>query len=108
MHGCRAHVVLREANMTATATHETATPKTTTDKTTLIVVAPISFDEYAAELAALFPPDVVAFLVDLFRHVLDGHNAHVSDGVERALGRRARDFADYARAAAAASGVWNG
>jgi hypothetical protein len=31
----------------------------------------------------------------------------VTDGVERALGRPPRDFADYARRAAA-TGVWNG
>jgi hypothetical protein len=37
---------------------------------------------------------------------LDGRNAHVADGSQRALGRQPRDFADYARDAAA-SGVWN-
>jgi uncharacterized protein YbjT (DUF2867 family) len=41
----------------------------------------------------------------LFETILDGRNAYVSDGVQRALGREPRDFADYARAAAA-SGVW--
>ncbi|MFD9061910.1 hypothetical protein ACFVZ3_10350 [Kitasatospora purpeofusca] len=43
---------------------------------------------------------------DLFSMVLDGRNAHLADGVQRALGRPPRDFADYARTAAA-SGVWN-
>ena len=37
--------------------------------------------------------------------VLDGRNASLSDGVQRALGREPRDFADYARDAAAA-GAW--
>jgi LuxR family transcriptional regulator, maltose regulon positive regulatory protein len=43
----------------------------------------------------------------LAEEVLDGRNAYLSDGVQRALGRAPRDFADYARAAAA-TGVWNG
>ena len=37
--------------------------------------------------------------------VLDGRNAHVADGVPRALGREPRDFSDSARDAAA-TGVW--
>jgi len=41
----------------------------------------------------------------LFREVLDGRNEWVADGVSRALGRPARDFADYARKVAA-SGAW--
>ena len=45
-------------------------------------------------------------LTDVFTEVLDGHNAYLADGVQRALGRKPRDFADYARDAAA-SGVWN-
>jgi uncharacterized protein YbjT (DUF2867 family) len=44
-------------------------------------------------------------LVDLFSEVLDGRNSAVTDGVERALGRPARDFADVV-AAAAAAGAW--
>jgi hypothetical protein len=37
----------------------------------------------------------------LFTTVLDGRNAHPADGVERALDREPRDFADYARDTAA-------
>ena len=44
------------------------------------------------------PADVVALLSYLFTEVLDGRNAHVTDGVQRALGRAPRDFRDYARA----------
>jgi len=43
----------------------------------------------------------------LFTEVLDGRNAHLADGVQRALGREPKDFADFARDAAAA-GAWNG
>ncbi|HEU4348728.1 MAG TPA: NmrA family transcriptional regulator [Actinoplanes sp.] len=42
---------------------------------------------------------------DLFAGILDGRNAEPADGVRQALGRPARDFADYAREAAA-TGVW--
>jgi hypothetical protein len=42
----------------------------------------------------------------LFTEVLDGRNAHVTDGVWRALGREPRDFSEFARDAAA-TGVWN-
>jgi hypothetical protein len=42
----------------------------------------------------------------VFTEVLDGRNAHLADGVQRALGRPPRDFADYARDAAA-TGIWD-
>ncbi|SMQ63472.1 Uncharacterized conserved protein YbjT, contains NAD(P)-binding and DUF2867 domains [Altererythrobacter xiamenensis] len=47
------------------------------------------------------PHDVVWMLDYLFSTVLDGRNAHLTDGIERALGRPPRDFADYARSVAA-------
>jgi hypothetical protein len=43
-------------------------------------------------------------LIYLFTNVLDGRNAHVTDGVQRALGRQPNDFANYARATSA---TWN-
>jgi uncharacterized protein YbjT (DUF2867 family) len=66
---------------------------------------PVSSAEYATALAAFLPPEHVTLLIDLFRHVLDGHNAHLSDGVERVLGRPARDFREFAREAAM-TGRW--
>ncbi|NBB87401.1 MAG: NAD(P)H-binding protein [Bacteroidetes bacterium] len=51
------------------------------------------------------PKDVVWMLDYLFSTVLDGRNAHLTDGIQRALGRPPKDFADYARNVAA-SGVW--
>ena len=42
----------------------------------------------------------------LFGEVLDGRNAYLADGVQQALGRAPRDFADFARDAAAA-GAWS-
>jgi uncharacterized protein YbjT (DUF2867 family) len=67
---------------------------------------PVSLEEYATLLTDnQVPADVVKMLTDVFAEVLDGHNAYLADGVQRALGRPARDFSDYARDAAA-SGVW--
>jgi len=51
------------------------------------------------------PADVVKMLTDVFTEVLDGHNAYLTEGVQRALGRSPRDFADYARRTAG-TGVW--
>ncbi|MCC1496101.1 NAD(P)H-binding protein [Alcanivorax sp. 1008] len=51
------------------------------------------------------PKDVVWMLDYLFATVLDGRNAHLTNGVEQALGRPAKDFADYARETAA-TGLW--
>jgi uncharacterized protein YbjT (DUF2867 family) len=68
---------------------------------------PISIEDYAAAAAQQrVPGDVIDLLTYLFTEVLDGRNAHLADGVQRALGREPRDFGDYARDAAA-TGVWN-
>jgi uncharacterized protein YbjT (DUF2867 family) len=68
---------------------------------------PISHEEYRSALeAAQLPPDLVALISYLFTEVLDGRNASVADGVERALRRAPRDFADYV-AKTAATWVWN-
>jgi uncharacterized protein YbjT (DUF2867 family) len=66
----------------------------------------ISFGDFAdGSRAAGVPDDVIELLEELFTVVLDGRNSQMMHGVEEALGRPARDFADYARAAAA-TGVW--
>jgi uncharacterized protein YbjT (DUF2867 family) len=68
---------------------------------------PVPLDAFAADLAGqAYPQDVVDLLAYLFGEVLDGRNAHLTDGVERALGRTPRDFRDYARKTAA-TGVWH-
>jgi uncharacterized protein YbjT (DUF2867 family) len=70
--------------------------------------APVSIDDFAAFAAQQgVPSEVIDLLRYLFGEVLDGRNAHVVDGVQRALGREPRDFREYARDAAA-TGVWNG
>jgi uncharacterized protein YbjT (DUF2867 family) len=68
---------------------------------------PITSAEYAEAAArAGVPPEEIEPLTDLFIRVLDGHNAYLSDDVERVLGRRPRDFADYAHDTAA-TGIWS-
>jgi uncharacterized protein YbjT (DUF2867 family) len=73
-----------------------------------IAFVPVTIDEYTSALSEHeFPEEYVSLLAYLFTEVLDGRNAHVTDGVERALGRPPRDFRDFARRAAAA-GAWSG
>jgi uncharacterized protein YbjT (DUF2867 family) len=63
---------------------------------------PVTFVDYGNLLRANGQPRA---LVEVFRTILDGRNAEATDGVQRALGREPRDFADYARQTAA-TGVW--
>jgi uncharacterized protein YbjT (DUF2867 family) len=68
---------------------------------------PLSIEDFAAAAAAQgVPSEVVEGLSAIFGEVLDGRNARLADGVQRALGREPRDFSDYARAAAA-TGIWD-
>lgn len=64
----------------------------------------VTNEAFLAGLETLhLPPDLVWLLNELFTVVLDGRNESVADGVRRALGREPRDFAEYARDAAAAN-----
>jgi uncharacterized protein YbjT (DUF2867 family) len=62
---------------------------------------PIHYARVGPGRAASLPDTEAAFLCDR----IDGRNAHLADGVWRALQREPRDFADFSRAAAA-GGVW--
>ena len=67
---------------------------------------PVTMAEYTTMLAEQrVPLDIAALLTYLFTEVLDGRNAHPTDGVQRALGRPARSFRDYALRTAG-TGVW--
>ena len=67
----------------------------------------VPHDGFITELERSGAPKEVVWMLDyLFSTVLDGRNASVADGVERALGRKPRDFAVFARSVAA-SGVWS-
>ena len=66
----------------------------------------VPLEAYVAGMKAAGLPDGVIWLVNyLFTTVMDGRNAQVADGVQRALGRAPRSFTTYAQAAAA-SGAW--
>lgn len=67
---------------------------------------PISLAEFHAAMTEIGG----AFIADVFTHVceeaLDGRNEWLGDGVQRALGRAPRDFAQFA-ADAAKAGAWH-
>jgi len=69
---------------------------------------PVMIGQFAAAMREQsLPGDVVSLMTYLFTEVLDGRNARLADGVQRALGRGPRDFGDYARRTAA-TGIWDG
>ncbi|MBV7243341.1 MULTISPECIES: NmrA family NAD(P)-binding protein [unclassified Streptomyces] len=68
-----------------------------------ITYIPVTVDDYRAALRELGEPEEFA---DLFTLIVDGRNASVVHGVREALGREPKDFADYAKEAAA-GGAWN-
>ena len=67
----------------------------------------IPHEAFVSGIAETDLPEDIAWLLNyLFDTVLDGRNAWLGDGVQKALGREPRDFADFCRASAK-SGVWN-
>jgi uncharacterized protein YbjT (DUF2867 family) len=66
-------------------------------------IPPADFAAGLAEVGVLGPE--IDLMLYLFETVLDGQNEVPQDGVQRILGRPPRDFADFARDAAA-RGVW--
>jgi uncharacterized protein YbjT (DUF2867 family) len=61
---------------------------------------PITFEDFHANVAASGGEFIADVFTAIARETLDGRNAHTVDGVERALGRKPRDFADFAAAVA--------
>jgi uncharacterized protein YbjT (DUF2867 family) len=70
-----------------------------------VTYVPISFEDFHSEIARANGEMIADVITDIARETLDGRNARLSDGVQRALGRMPRDFADFATQAAA-SGRW--
>ncbi|NTJ64721.1 NmrA family NAD(P)-binding protein [Agrobacterium rhizogenes] len=67
----------------------------------------VPVDAFIAEMTAYgLPQETTDLLHELFTQVLDGRNSPVMDGVRQILGRRAKDFSDYARETAA-TGIWS-
>ncbi|MCP3995834.1 MAG: NmrA family NAD(P)-binding protein [bacterium] len=68
---------------------------------------PVTAAEHAEGLIASgFPAEEAMPIAGLISEVLDGRNSYLADGVEQALGRKPRDFAEWAKATAA-TGVWD-
>ncbi len=67
---------------------------------------PISFEDFHANVAQAGGAFVADVFTQIARETLDGRNAHISDGVQRALGRSPGDFTVFAQAAAQA-GAWS-
>jgi len=66
---------------------------------------PILFEDFHANVAQSGGNFVADVFTAIARETLDGRNAHLANGVQRALGRQPRSFAEYARKAAQ-SGAW--
>ncbi|MEJ2692308.1 MAG: NAD(P)H-binding protein [Candidatus Thiodiazotropha sp.] len=67
---------------------------------------PITLEQFHGAMTEIGGEVVADVFTDICREVLDGRNASLGDGVQRALGRSPRDFTDFCRSAAA-SGVWS-
>jgi len=66
----------------------------------------LSHEQFASSLAEQnVAAEFVSLIQYLFTEVLDGRNAHLTDGVQRAIGRQPLDFTEYAMNAAA-TGAW--
>ncbi|QFG24056.1 NmrA family NAD(P)-binding protein [Actinomadura sp. WMMB 499] len=65
----------------------------------------VSSEEFRAALSSEAGPRYADLLTDLCAEVFDGRNADLAHGLQDALGREPRDFADFCKAAASA-GVW--
>ena len=64
-------------------------------------------EAFAGAIAESGAPENIAWLLNyLFETVLDGRNAYLTDGVQRALGRKPADFAEFAKRIAE-RGVWD-
>ncbi len=72
-----------------------------------ILFQSISMEAYVSMLREFQVPEDFIWLVEyLFTNVLDGRNSSLTNDVEKVLGRKAKDFAEYADEMAA-SGIWN-
>ena len=72
-----------------------------------IVYLPVTPEQYVVgAIDAGVPTEEAEMLGELFAQIFDGRSESLANGVADALGRPARDFADFA-AAAAAAGAWS-
>jgi len=67
----------------------------------------LTMDEYTKMLREYQVPEDYIWLINyLFTEVLDGRNSSVTNDIEKVLGRKAKDFAEYARETVT-TGIWN-
>lgn len=66
---------------------------------------PITLEQFHASMLEIGGSVVADVFTEICREVLDGRNATLGDGVQRALGRKPRSFAAFCQSAAA-SGAW--
>jgi uncharacterized protein YbjT (DUF2867 family) len=66
---------------------------------------PITLEAFHAEMKVIGGELIADVLSGICRETLDGRNAWLGDGVQRALGRQPREFLDFCQAAAT-SGAW--
>ncbi|PTT17980.1 NmrA family transcriptional regulator [Flavobacterium sp. HMWF030] len=67
----------------------------------------LTLDEYIQMLKEYQVPEDHIWLINyLFEQVLDGRNSHITLDIEKVLGRKAKDFAAYAKETAK-TGIWN-
>jgi len=67
---------------------------------------PITFDQFHATMTEVGGQMIADVFTGICREVLDGRNAWLGDGVQRALGREPRDFSEFCHIASD-SGAWN-
>lgn len=71
-----------------------------------ITYCPITFEEFHQELERAAGTQFADIVTAISRETFDGRNAHVTRGVERAIGRSPRSFTAFATDAAR-SGAWS-
>lgn len=65
----------------------------------------VSIPDYTALLKSVNVPGEYSLSTYLFTEVMDGRSSKLTDGVERALGRKPTDFKSYVNGEVE-SGVW--
>ena len=72
-----------------------------------IILDSITIDEYSKMLREYqVPEDIIWLITYLFTEVLVEKNSIVVNDIEKILGRKAKDFTEYARDTAK-TGIWN-
>ena len=71
----------------------------------VIRYTPVTFEQFHTSMTEIGGQMIADVFTGICREVLDGRNAWLGDGVQRALGREPRDFVEFCHTASA-SGAW--